>query len=172
MKEVIIYSDGACRGNPGPGGWAAILTYSDSERQISGGVEATTNNRMELTAAIEAFRALREPCRVRFFTDSAYLRNGITRWVAFWISREWLTKGNTPVKNRDLWQELASVCATHSVVWNWTKGHSQDKANIRCDRLARLEIANINRSHDARALEEHRLRFVAQHWPAASQATS
>jgi len=123
---------------------------------------------MELTAAIEALRVLREPCSVQFFTDSAYLKNGITRWIPLWICRSWLTRGSTPVKNRDLWQELASLCAMHTVVWNWTKGHAEDKMNLRCDRLARLEIAKINRSHRTRDLEEHRLRFAAQHWGALS----
>jgi len=170
MKHVIIYSDGACKGNPGPGGWAAILRYNGAERQISGGVPATTNNRMELQAAIEALRILREPCNVSFYTDSAYLQNGVTKWIQQWITRNWLTKGSKPVRNQELWQELHGLITRHAVRWCWFKGHSKHPENIRCDRLARLEIANINRSYNDRVLKERLSAFLRENWREATES--
>lgn len=164
MKEVIVYSDGACRGNPGPGGWAAILRYGTQKKEISGGKPATTNNRMELQAAIEALRILKKPCVVRFYTDSKYLQNGATRWMNLWENRNWLTKGNKPVKNKDLWQELNSLISPHKINWFWSKGHGTDIDNVRCDRIARKEIANINRSHKTQDLENHLQRFCNEQW--------
>jgi ribonuclease HI len=164
MKEVVVHSDGACSGNPGPGGWAAILRYEEVEKEISGGAPATTNNRMELQAAIEALRALREPCIVTFYTDSKYLMSGITRWVELWVNREWLTKGDQPVKNQELWKELYELTSRHSIVWHWTKGHVKNSGNSRCDRLARMQIAEINRSHKTAELEESLQRFQREHW--------
>jgi ribonuclease HI len=165
MKEVVIYSDGACKGNPGPGGWAAILRYNGAEREISGGVPATTNNRMELQAAIEALRTLKEPCKIYFYTDSAYLQNGVTKWIQQWITRSWLTKGSTSVRNQELWQELHRLTEPHTVVWRWIRGHSKIRDNSRCDRLARLEIANINRTFNDRVLKDKLADFIRENWP-------
>lgn len=164
MKSVSVYSDGACKGNPGPGGWAAILRYDGAEREISGGAPATTNNRMELQAAIESLQALKAPCAVSFYTDSAYLRNGVTRWVHQWVTHDWITKGNTPVRNQELWQRLYELSTHHSVVWHWIKGHSKHPENSRCDQLARLEIAKINRSFGDNVLKDEMKAFVRRNW--------
>jgi ribonuclease HI len=146
-KHVKIYSDGACRGNPGPGGWAALLICGNAEREISGGAAAATNNQMELRAAIEALSALNSSCHVDFYTDSAYLRNGVLRWIGRWRERGWITNGLQPVKNLSLWKQLDSARSRHFVHWHWVKGHSDNAFNLRCDRLAKREIANINRNH-------------------------
>src|SRR5690606_8165020 len=122
MKEIDIFTDGACSGNPGPGGWGAILRYGDRERELSGGEAETTNNRMELMAAIEALKALKEPCRVRLHTDSAYLRDGITGWIHGWKRNGWRTSAGKPVKNAELWQELDAARGRHEVTWHWIKG--------------------------------------------------
>src|SRR6266481_1073790 len=143
MKKVVLYSDGACEGNPGPGGWAAILTYGQHQREISGAVAATTNNRMELTAAVEGLKALKEPCEVEFFTDSQYVQNGITEWLKDWKLRGWRTKDKKAVKNEDLWRELDAESAKHKVKWWWLKGHAGDEMNERCDMLARNEILKL-----------------------------
>ncbi|MGE0753859.1 MAG: ribonuclease HI [Alphaproteobacteria bacterium] len=135
-KQVEIYTDGACSGNPGAGGWGAILVYGKTEKELSGHAEDTTNNRMELTAAIEGLRALKSPCRVDIYTDSTYVKDGITKWIDGWQARGWKTAGRKPVKNVDLWQELLEVTATHDVRWHWVRGHDGHEYNERADVLA------------------------------------
>ena len=135
--KVVIYTDGACRGNPGPGGWGAIMISGEREREIWGGQLATTNNRMELTAAIEALEALKRPCHVELHTDSQYVRNGITEWLPLWKARGWRTLSKTPVKNDDLWKRLDEARLRHEVDWRWVKGHSGEPLNERADELAR-----------------------------------
>jgi ribonuclease HI len=135
-KRVTIYTDGACSGNPGPGGWGAILLFNGSEKEISGGEAHTTNNRMEIRAAIEGLNALKRPCAVDLFTDSQYVRQGITQWMHNWKRRGWRTADNKPVKNEDLWRELDEAASRHDVVWHWVKGHADDPTNIRVDELA------------------------------------
>lgn len=162
MKSVVIHSDGACEGNPGPGGWACTLVYLHHTKEISGGEAATTNNRMELKAAIEGLRVLKEPCSVEFFTDSEYLRNGITEWVKDWKVRGWRTKEKKPVKNDDLWKELDVLASSHQISWQWLKGHAGHDHNERCDFLARQEIGNIRKKFSTEQLlklmEEFKLR--------------
>ena len=138
--EVEIFTDGACSGNPGPGGWGAILRYGAVEKELSGGAPATTNNRMELTAAIEALAALKRPCRVRLHTDSRYVRDGITQWLLGWKARQWRTADRKPVKNVDLWQRLDAAAARHQVEWIWVRGHDGHPENERADLLARNAI--------------------------------
>ncbi|RME07916.1 MAG: ribonuclease HI [Anaerolineae bacterium] len=140
LPHVVIYTDGACRGNPGPGGWAALLRYGAHEKAISGGERETTNNRMELTAAIEAFRALKRPCRVDFYTDSEYLKRGITEWLPRWKRNGWKTTAKKPVKNQELWRALDEALQPHQVVWHWVRGHAGQAENERVDRLARRAI--------------------------------
>jgi len=135
--EVVIYTDGACSGNPGPGGWGAILIYGEKEKEICGGEPNTTNNRMELMAAIQALEALTRPCRVELHTDSQYVRNGITQWLAGWKARGWRTAAKDPVKNEDLWKRLDQARLRHEVDWRWVKGHSGHVLNDRADGLAR-----------------------------------
>jgi ribonuclease HI len=144
LSEVEVFSDGACRGNPGPGGWAAILRYRGTEKELSGFVADTTNNRMEMTAAIAALEALKRPCRVRLYSDSQYLRDGITKWISSWKSRGWLTADRQPVKNVDLWQQLDAAAARHDVTWIWVRGHSGHPENERVDALARARIAEAS----------------------------
>jgi ribonuclease HI len=141
--EVEIFTDGACSGNPGPGGWAAILRYRDTERELAGGAAMTTNNRMEMTAAIEALAALKRPCRVRVYTDSQYLRDGIMRWLPQWKARAWRTADKKPVKNIDLWQRLEETAAAHQIEWIWVRGHAGHPENERADALARATIPVI-----------------------------
>ena len=136
-ETVTIWTDGACSGNPGPGGWGAVLTTGDHRKEISGGAPATTNNRMELTAAIRALEALKRPCRVDLHTDSAYLRGGITTWLAGWKKNGWRTADKKPVKNVELWQELERAAAPHDIRWHWLKGHAGNPMNERADELAR-----------------------------------
>ena len=139
---VTIYTDGACRPNPGPGGWGAILIYGDHERELSGGEPDTTNNRMEMTAAIESLRALKKPCTVHLYTDSEYLKLGITEWLPTWRQRGWrLSKGGQGVKNRDLWEALLELTEQHEVHWRWVLGHAGDPYNERVDRLANGAIS-------------------------------
>ena len=139
-KEVIIYTDGACSGNPGPGGWGAILRYQQTEKEISGGEANTTNNRMELSAAICALRLLKEPCRVTLYSDSQYLVNAMTKgWAEKWRKNGWMRNKKDPALNPDLWQELLSLCATHAVEFIWVKGHAANPYNNRCDQLAVAE---------------------------------
>lgn len=140
MKAVTAYTDGACRGNPGPGGWGAILRYGEIVRELKGGERQTTNNRMELVAAIEALGALKEPCRVALYTDSRYVRDGITRWLPGWRRRDWQTRANKPVKNQDLWIRLDDLARTHEVAWHWVKGHAGHPGNERADALANLGL--------------------------------
>ncbi|MCF7223453.1 ribonuclease HI [Marilutibacter chinensis] len=138
-KAVEIHTDGACLGNPGPGGWAALLRYQGRERELSGGEADTTNNRMELMAAIMGLESLKEPCRVVLTTDSQYVRQGITQWMANWVRRGWKTAGGDPVKNRDLWERLHEAAGRHRVDWHWVRGHSGDPDNERVDVLARAQ---------------------------------
>jgi ribonuclease HI len=135
--EVIAYTDGSCLGNPGPGGWAVLLRSADGERELSGGEPLTTNNRMELMAAIMALEALETPCEVILTTDSQYVRQGITEWLPVWSRRGWKTTSGDPVKNRDLWERLHMAASRHQVEWRWVKGHSGDPDNRRVDMLAR-----------------------------------
>lgn len=136
MKTVTIYTDGACRGNPGPGGWGALLDYQGQTRCLKGGEAETTNNRMELMAAIRALEALQQPCEVHLYTDSTYLRKGITEWLPNWKRRQWRTADKKPVKNSDLWKALEAAAEGHEVDWRWVKGHSGDPGNEAADRLA------------------------------------
>jgi ribonuclease HI len=136
LKQVVAFTDGACRGNPGPGGWGVVLRSGERERRLSGGEPETTNNRMELTAAIEALAALKEPCRVSLYTDSTYVRNGITEWLPAWKRRGWRTAGKKPVKNQDLWQRLEAATNGHEVDWHWVKGHAGHPGNELADALA------------------------------------
>lgn len=136
-KQVDIHTDGACLGNPGPGGWAALLRWQGHERELAGGEAQTTNNRMELMATIAALEALRGPCDVILTTDSQYVRQGITEWLSGWVRRGWKTSGGGAVKNRDLWERLAQAAARHAVDWRWVKGHSGHPVNERVDQLAR-----------------------------------
>ena len=140
MKHVTIYTDGACSGNPGPGGWGAVLTCAGVERELSGGEAQTTNNRMEMMAAIEGLRALKEPCTVEIYTDSQYVKNGITQWIIGWQKNGWKNAQKQPVKNADLWQELLKETARHTVSWHWVRGHDGDPGNERADTLARLAV--------------------------------
>ncbi|WP_183591263.1 ribonuclease HI [Nocardioides soli] len=139
---VTIHTDGACVPNPGPGGWGALLRYGEHERELCGGqTESTTNNRMELTAPIEALETLTRPSVVHLYTDSTYVRNGITSWVVSWQRNGWRTSAKQPVKNVDLWQRLVEACARHEVEWHWVKGHAGDEGNERADRLAARGLA-------------------------------
>ncbi len=140
-QRVEIWTDGACSGNPGPGGWGAILIYGDKCREMSGGAPDTTNNRMELTAAIEALKALNRAASVDLFTDSEYVKNGITQWLKGWKARGWRTADKKPVKNLDLWQELDAAVARHDIAWRWVKGHAGNERNERADELAREGMA-------------------------------
>jgi ribonuclease HI len=139
--EVSIWTDGACSGNPGPGGWGAILSFSGHEKELFGGEALTTNNRMELRAAIEALEALKRPCRVHLHTDSNYLKGGITSWIATWKRNGWRTADKKPVKNIELWQKLDAAAARHDIEWCWVKGHAEDVMNERADALARKGMA-------------------------------
>jgi ribonuclease HI len=139
-KHVEIFSDGACRGNPGPGGWGAILRYRGKEKELSGYAPHTTNNQMELTAVVEALRALKEPCRVTVCTDSRYLRDGISLWIRKWKANGWKTSFKTDVKNKNLWIALDEAARPHEIDWQWVKGHSGHPENERCDELAREAI--------------------------------
>ena len=139
--RVVLFADGACSGNPGPGGWGALLRYREHEKELSGGELATTNNRMELLAVIHGLEALKRPARVRIFTDSQYVMKGITEWLPAWKRRGWKTVGRQPVKNADLWQRLETALTPHRVEWEWVRGHSGVADNERVDQLARAAIA-------------------------------
>ena len=143
MKQVALFTDGACRGNPGPGGWGVLLRYGDRERELYGGETATTNNRMELRAAIEGLKALREPCEVTLTTDSTYVMKGLTEWLPGWKARGWRTAGRKPVKNAELWRELDAEAGRHTVRWEWVKGHSGHEGNERADALANRGIDEL-----------------------------
>lgn len=144
MTKVEIYTDGACRGNPGPGGWGAVLRSGSAEKELWGGEPATTNNRMELTAAIRALEALRKPCRVDVYTDSEYLRRGISEWLADWKRRGWKTAARKAVKNDDLWRRLDELAASHQVHWHWVRGHAGHRDNERADLLANRGIDELS----------------------------
>ncbi|HEY5718865.1 MAG TPA: ribonuclease HI [Gammaproteobacteria bacterium] len=144
MTEVRIYTDGACSGNPGPGGWGALLISGGRERELCGGEAATTNNRMELVAAIQALGALKRPCRVALYTDSQYVRQGITEWLPQWVARGWKTAGKKPVKNQDLWQQLAAATQRHEIEWHWVRGHAGHPQNERADELARRGMKKVS----------------------------
>jgi len=148
-RRVAIWTDGACSGNPGPGGWGAILTFNGTEKELSGGETATTNNRMELLAAIAALEALTRPCAVDLHTDSQYLRQGVTAWMHNWKRNGWRTADRKPVKNDDLWRRLDEATQRHDIAWHWVKGHAGDEMNERADALARTGMAPYLK--DARA---------------------
>ncbi|WP_442497096.1 ribonuclease HI [Methylobacter sp. sgz302048] len=141
--RVIIYTDGACRGNPGPGGWGAILKYKGKAKELYGGELETTNNRMELTAAIQALEALTRPCAIELHIDSKYVLLGITEWMVNWKKRGWKTAAKTPVKNEDLWRRLDAAIEKHDIEWRWVKGHAGDEGNERADALANLGIDSL-----------------------------
>ena len=153
QPRVTIYTDGGCIGNPGPGGWAAVLLYGDAVRELSGRYRNTTNNRMELRAAIEALNTLKRPCAVDLYTDSEYLRLGITEWIAGWQRRGWKTAGKQPVKNQDLWQMLLAAVSRHEtaggVAWRWTKGHAGDRWNEVVDQLANTAARSVTAADPA-----------------------
>jgi len=140
LPHVTIYTDGACSGNPGPGGWAALLRYGNHEKELVGSEQETTNNRMELTAALKALRALKESCQIDFFTDSEYLRKGINEWMAKWKRKGWKTAAKKPVKNQDLWKALDKAIQGHQITWHWVRGHAGNRYNERVDKLARRAI--------------------------------
>jgi len=143
MKQVIIYTDGACRGNPGPGGWGAFIKFDGAEKEIFGGQKNTTNNQMELSASIEGLAALKEKCSVELFTDSKYVMDGITQWITNWKKNNWRTAAKKNVKNKELWQELDQLISYHQVQWHWVKGHSGDTGNEKADFLANKGIDSI-----------------------------
>ena len=140
MKEVVAYTDGACRGNPGPGGWGVLLKYQGQVRELNGGELQTTNNRMELTAAIQALDVLKERCQVKIYTDSVYVKDGITKWFVQWRARGWRTAAKKQIKNKDLWIQLNNLVEKHEIDWYWVKGHSGDSGNERADELANLGL--------------------------------
>ena len=145
MEEITIYTDGACSGNPGPGGWGAILMYKNIKKEISGGMKETTNNIMELTAVIEALKLIKFPCKINIYSDSAYVVNGFLQgWIYNWIKKNWKTADGSPVKNKELWQELYNFTKTHDITFNKVKGHSDNEFDNRCDELARNAIDELN----------------------------
>lgn len=143
MKTIEIFTDGACKGNPGPGGWGALLRYGDHEKRLYGGELETTNNRMELTAAIEALKALKRSCNVELTTDSVYVKNGINQWLEGWKAKGWKTAAKKPVKNQDLWQALDEQVSKHRINWHWVKGHSGHSENEIADELANLGVEKV-----------------------------
>ena len=140
---IEIWTDGACSGNPGPGGWGAVLRYGDTEKELSGGESATTNNRMELMGAISALEALKRSSKVRLHTDSKYVMDGVTKWIHGWKKNGWKTADKKPVKNEDLWRRLDAIASTHQIEWRWVKGHADDVMNNRADELARGAIIRL-----------------------------
>ncbi|WP_417685426.1 ribonuclease HI [Roseibium sp.] len=148
-NRVTIFTDGACSGNPGPGGWGVILRFGEHEKELCGGEAATTNNRMELTAAIEALNALKRPCSVDLYTDSTYVRSGIKEWMFAWKKKNWKTAANKPVKNAELWQALDEARKRHDVTWHWVKGHAGHPDNERADELARKGMAPFKPGYSA-----------------------
>jgi len=141
---VTIYTDGACSGNPGPGGWGAILRYGDHEKELNGGEADTTNNRMEMMAVIEALKALSKPCTIDLYTDSVYVKDGVTKWMDGWKAKGWKTSSKKPVKNRDLWERIDEEIQRHKINWHWVKGHAGHPDNERADELARAGILKIS----------------------------
>jgi ribonuclease HI len=138
--EVCLYTDGACKGNPGPGGWGVLLEWGEHSRELFGGEAGTTNNRMELTAVIQGLRALNRPCRVRIVTDSVYVRDGVSSWMRNWKANGWMTRAKKPVKNRDLWEALDAELGRHEVTWEWVRGHAGHPGNERADALANMGV--------------------------------
>jgi ribonuclease HI len=138
LKKVLLITDGACKGNPGPGGWACILRFGEIKKEMYGSEPHTTNNRMELTAAIQGLLAIKEPCEVKIVTDSNYVKDGITKWILNWKRKGWMTSDKKPVSNQDLWQELDELTQGHKTEWSWTKGHASHADNNRCDELATM----------------------------------
>jgi len=165
-EPIAIHTDGACEGNPGPGGWAAVLRFGASVREIGGGEPATTNNRMELQAAIEALRLLKRPVVVDLYTDSTYVRSGITEWLPGWKARQWRTAGKKPVKNAELWRELDALTAGHTIRWHWVRGHAGNRDNERCDVMANEHVRRIKamypRTELRRLLAEFQANGAAQ----------
>jgi ribonuclease HI len=147
MKEVTLFTDGACRGNPGPGGWGVLLRFGRHEKELYGGEFNTTNNRMELTAAIQGLSALKESCQVQVYTDSRYLRDGISEWLPGWKRRGWRTADRSPVKNADLWQALDTLCQQHRVTWHWVRAHAGHPENERADQLANRGLDDLLNKH-------------------------
>ena len=145
MKNVDIFTDGACKGNPGPGGWGALLRMGRHEKELSGGAAATTNNRMEMTAALRGLKALIEPCEVTLHTDSRYLIDGMTKWIHGWKKKGWINASKKPVRNADLWHDLIEAAAPHRIEWQWVKGHSGHPENERVDRLASDAAESVGR---------------------------
>ncbi len=143
-KHIELYTDGACSGNPGPGGWGALLRYKNVEKELSGYAENTTNNRMEMMAALEALNSLKEPCIIDLYTDSTYVKDGIEKWLEGWKARGWRTAAKKPVKNQDIWEALDIAVKRHKITWHWVKGHSGHPENERADELARNAIINNN----------------------------
>ena len=169
MKIITIHTDGGCDGNPGPGGWAAVLEWDGKTKEISGGEAATTNNRMELQAAIGALEALKEPCEVEFFTDSQYVRNGISEWVKKWKTKGWMLNSKKPVKNDDLWRRLDGLAAKHRIRWKWLKGHAGHAVNERCDQLAADEIAAVRKRFSKEEMAKRLEEFQAKRGSDAGQ---
>jgi ribonuclease HI len=168
-KQITIHTDGGCEGNPGPGGWAAVLRYGSYVRELAGGEPATTNNRMELQAALSALETLKEPCDVTLFTDSEYLRGGITEWLPRWKANHWRTIDRKPVKNDDLWRQLDVAASRHRVTWQWLKGHAGHPDNERCDQLAAAEMVKVRRNFTPQKLAALRATFIASRDPSRHQ---
>ena len=143
-EPVVVYTDGACKGNPGPGGWGALLRWGTHEKELFGGEAQTTNNRMELTAVIQALETLKRRCAVAVYTDSQYVKNGIQTWIHAWKRNGWKTAGRKPVKNADLWQQLDLAVAQHDIEWHWVKGHAETPGNVRADELANLGVDSLS----------------------------
>jgi ribonuclease HI len=165
LPRVIIHTDGGCQGNPGIGGWAAVLEGGGRRKELSGGEPATTNNRMELRASIEALSTLKQSCEVELHTDSQYVRNGITKWLAGWKRNGWKTAAKQPVKNEDLWRALDEASSRHTVTWKWVKGHAGAVENERCDELAGAAMAQIKKQYSREQLEEALREFKAEATP-------
>jgi ribonuclease HI len=172
MKRVVIHSDGGCHGNPGPGGWAAVLEYGRHRRELSGAEPATTNNRMELQAAIEALTALKEPCEVDFYTDSEYVRKGVSEWLSKWKRNGWKTTGKQRVKNEDLWRALDACSSMHRVKWHWVKGHAGHEGNERCDRLANEEIMRLKEKFSSDQLKQMSIAFSKKQFASECASSS
>jgi ribonuclease HI len=169
LKKITIHTDGACEGNPGPGGWAAVLRYGTTAKECSGGEPATTNNRMEMQAAIEALSRLKEPCEIDFFTDSEYLKNGVTQWVRSWKARGWRTVGKKPIKNEDLWRKLDGLVSQHQIRWHWVKGHDGNPDNEKCDQLAVAAVAEVRKRFTREQLKTLKEEFEASRDPQRNQ---